>query len=87
LHPPPPTLSFYRDNLFCLSCVAYYAMFSFASSLGSIAKMKENWFPKQTCPSLVAAKRHASHKECHLHSHISFVNGPWTVVATLTAFL
>jgi hypothetical protein len=56
--------------------VAYYAMLSFVSSPGSIAKMKENWFPAQTCPSLVAAKRHASQRECPLHSHIFFLNGP-----------
>jgi hypothetical protein len=31
-------------------------MLSFVSSPGSIAEMQENWFPAQTCPSLVAAK-------------------------------
>jgi hypothetical protein len=46
--------------------VAYYAMLSFVSSPGSIAKMKENWFPAQTCLSLVAAKRHASQRESPL---------------------
>jgi hypothetical protein len=50
--------------------VAYYAILSFVSSPVSIAKMKENWFPAQTCPSLVAAKRHASQKESPRHSHI-----------------
>jgi hypothetical protein len=56
--------------------VAYYAMLSFVSSPGSIAEMKENWFSTQTCPSLVAAKRHASQRESPLHSHIFFLNGP-----------
>jgi hypothetical protein len=76
LHPPPLTLSFYHDNLFCPSRVAYYAMHPFVSSPGSIAEMKENLFPTQTCPSLVAAKRHASQRESPLHSHIFFLNGP-----------
>jgi hypothetical protein len=44
--------------------VAYYAMLYFVSSPGSIAKMKENWFPAQICPS------HASQGESPLHSHI-----------------
>jgi hypothetical protein len=70
LHPPPPTLLFYHDNLFCPSCVAYYAMLTFGSSPRSIAEMKENWFPAKTCPSLVAAKRHASQRESPFHSHI-----------------
>jgi hypothetical protein len=38
--------------------------------------MKENWFPSQTCPSLVAAKRHASQREPPLNSHIFSLNGP-----------
>jgi hypothetical protein len=76
LHPPPPTLSFYHDNLFFMSCVAYYAMLSFVSSPVRIAKMKENWFRAQTCPSLVAAKRHDSQRESVLHSYIFFLNGP-----------
>jgi hypothetical protein len=76
LHPPPPTLSFYHDNLFCPSCVEYYAMLSFVSSPDSSAEMKENWFPTQTCPSLLAAKRHASQRESPLHSYIFFLNGP-----------
>jgi hypothetical protein len=42
--------------------VTYYAMLSYDSSPGSIAKMKENWFPTQTCPTFVAAKRHASQR-------------------------
>jgi hypothetical protein len=50
--------------------VAYYAMLSFVSFPGSMAEMKENWFPTQTCLSLVAAKRYASQREYPLHSHI-----------------
>jgi hypothetical protein len=56
--------------------VAYYAMLSSVSSPGSIAEMNENWFPAQTCLSLVAAKRHASQRGSPLHSHIFFINGP-----------
>jgi hypothetical protein len=55
--------------------VAYYAMLSFVSSPGSIAEMKENWFPAQSCPSLVATKRHASQRESPLRSHIFFKMG------------
>jgi hypothetical protein len=51
-------------------------MLSFVSSPGSIAEMKENLFPTQTFPSLVAAKRHASQRESPLHSRIFFLNGP-----------
>jgi hypothetical protein len=45
-------------------------MLSFVSSRGSIAEIQENWFPAQTFPSLVAAKRHASQRESTIHSHI-----------------
>jgi hypothetical protein len=70
-------------------------MLSFVSSPGSIAEMKENWFPTQTCPSLVAAKRHASQTESPLHSHIFVLKwalnrrckGPICDIAALTAFL
>jgi hypothetical protein len=51
-------------------------MLSFVSSPGSITEMKDNWFPVQTCPSIVAAKRHASQRESSLQSHIFFLNGP-----------
>jgi hypothetical protein len=70
-------------------------MFFFVSSPGSIAKMKENLFPTQTCPSLVAAKRHASQRESPLHSHNFFLKWalnrsykvPICDMAALTAFL
>jgi hypothetical protein len=70
-------------------------MLSFVSSPGSIAEMKENWFHAQTCPSLVAAKRHASQRESALHSHIFFhkwalnrrCKVPICDIAALTAFL
>jgi hypothetical protein len=50
--------------------VAYFGMLSFVSSPGLIAEMKENWFPAQTCPSLVAAKRHASQRKSPIRSRI-----------------
>jgi hypothetical protein len=69
-------------------------MLSFVSSPSSIAEMKENWFAAQTCPSLVAAKRHASQRESPLHSDIFLkwalnrhCKVPICDIATLTAFL
>jgi hypothetical protein len=56
--------------------VAYYAMLSSVSSPGSIAEMKENWFPAQTCPDINAAKRHALQRESPLQPHIFCLNGP-----------
>src|SRR6185312_3340738 len=54
---PPPTLSFYHNNLFCPSCVAYCAWLSSLSSPGSHAQTMEIWLSPQTAPSLLASKR------------------------------
>jgi hypothetical protein len=66
----------FRSRKFGSFHVAYYAMLSFVSSPGSIAEIQENWFFAETCPSLIAAKRHASQWESPLHSHIFLLNGP-----------
>jgi hypothetical protein len=74
--------------------VAYYAMLSFVSSFGSIAEMKENWFPAQTCPSLLLQKW-MLHKWSLLSGHIFFLKWalnrhckiPISDIAALTAFL
>jgi hypothetical protein len=67
--------------------VAYYAMLAFVSSLGSIAKMKENWFHTQTCPNIVTAKRYASQREAPLRSLIFLLNGPSIIVARFQSLI
>jgi hypothetical protein len=68
LHPPPPTLSFYHDNLFCPSCVAYYAF----HHLAQLLKWRRIGFLHKYVPVLLLQKV-MIRKGRFLFAHIFFL--------------